>query len=107
MDYDKMLEMYDEILSEGGFVRQGKSMPFTSHNGYMFTLLNKAGEIGFRYSKQRQKEYFEKFNTSYFISYNAKMQGYILLTDEILNDRELTLELLKESYDYICTLEPK
>lgn len=107
MDYKDMLALYDEILIEGGFERKGKTMPYTSHNGHMFTLLNKAGEIGFRYSKQRQKEYFEKFDTSYFISYNAKMQGYILLTDKILNDRGLTLELLKESYEYICTLEPK
>lgn len=107
MSYIEGLRYYDEVVKGSGFARKGKTMPYTSHNGHMFSLFNKAGEIGFRFSKAMQKEYFEKYNTSFFISYGAKMNGYIMITDEMLESKELLCSLLKESYEYICTLDPK
>lgn len=107
MSYQEKLKVYDEILLEAGFKRQGKTMPFTSARGHMFTLFNKAAEMGIRFDKKTQKEYFDKYNTEQYISYNSKMQGYILITDEMLKDRDLVIRLVKESYEYICTLDPK
>lgn len=107
MSYESRLENYDDLVKESGYIRKGKTMPYTSHNGHMFSLFNKAGEIGFRYSKEVQKSYFEKYKTTFFISYGAKMKGYILITDEMLEDKNTVYQLLKESYEYICSLEPK
>lgn len=106
--YKENLEFYDALIGKcNRFERKGKTMPFTSANGYMFSLFNKAGEMGIRFSKQRQKEYFEKYNTSFFISYNAKMQGYILITEEMKKDQDNLIQLLNESYDYVMSLDPK
>jgi hypothetical protein len=55
-------------------------MPYTSANGYMFSLYNKACEIGIRFSKEVKKKYMEEYNTTVYKSYNAVMQGYILIT---------------------------
>ena len=107
MNYKEKLQVFDKLLLKAGFTRKGKTMPYTSHNGHMFTLFNKAGEMGIRFSKERQKEYFDRFNTSYFISYGAKMQGYVLITDMMISDEELVCSLIKESYNYIKTLEAK
>lgn len=68
------LDLYDELVSEcPRFERKGKTMPYTSANGHMFSLLNKEGELGCRFSKQTQKEYFKKYDTSYLISHGARM----------------------------------
>ncbi len=107
MDYDKNLNMYDDIVKISGFIRKGKTMPYTSDFGHMFSLVNKAGEIGFRYSKNTQLDYFDKYETSYFISYGAKMKGYILIPQWVIEDKEVAVRLLKESYEYISTLDPK
>lgn len=107
MNYEEGLKRYDSLLLNAGFNRKGKTMPYTSHNGHMFTLYNKAGEMGIRFSKEKQKEYFLKYDTSYFISYGAKMQGYILLTENMFKDEQLIVRLILESYSYIETLEPK
>lgn len=82
-------------------------MPYTSANGHMFSQFNKAGEIGIRFSKEVQKEYIEKYNTTIFKSYNSVMHGYILITKEMLKDLDNVVKLLDESYDYVMSLEPK
>lgn len=44
--WDKRLKIYDELVANSPRIeRKGKTMPYTSANGYMFSLLNKAGEI--------------------------------------------------------------
>ena len=106
--YKVNLELYDKIVAQcPNFERKGKTMPYTSANGHMFSLLNKDGELGCRFSKEIQEKYFEEFNTSYLISHNAKMKGYIRFTDEMLKNQELLIKLLNESYEYVMSLDPK
>lgn len=106
--YKQRLKEYDELVAQcDRFERKGKTMPYTSANGHMFSLLNKNGELGFRFSKEDQEKYFEKYNTSFLISYNAKMKGYITITDEMWKDKSNLITLLNESYEYVMSLDPK
>ena len=106
--WKERLNLYDALIDTcTRFDRKGKAMPYTSANGYMFSLLNKAGEIGIRFSKETQQKYMAAYNTTIFKSYNATMQGYILITEEMLKDLDNVANLLDESYDYVMSLEPK
>ena len=106
--WEEKIKLYDELVAMcPRFERKGKTMPYTSANGYMFSLFNKASEIGIRFSKEVQKKYLEEYNTTIYKSYNAVMQGYILITEEMLKDRDNVAKLLNESYDYVMSLEPK
>jgi hypothetical protein len=49
----------------------------------------------------------KEFNTTIFKSYRAVMNGYILITDNMLEDLGKLANYLNESYNYIMTLEPK
>ena len=50
------LAQYDKLIAAcTDFERKGKTMPYTSANGYMFSLLNKDGETGIRLSKESGK----------------------------------------------------
>ena len=82
-------------------------MPFTSENGYMFSQLNKDGELGIRFSEERKKQLMEELNTSVFKSYGAVMKGYILIPESLLNDLELMDKFLQESYEYVMSLPKK
>lgn len=105
---EEKLKVYDELIEQcPRFERKGKTMPYTSANGHMFSLFNKANEIGIRFSKEVQKGYMEKYSTTLFKSYNSIMHGYILITEEMLADEENMIRLLNESYDYVMSLEPK
>lgn len=108
MSYEDNLERYDALVAKcHRFKRKGKTMPYTSANGYMFSLLNKAGEVGIRFSKETQKEYLAKFETTMYTSYGATMRGYILITEEMLEDLDTVANYLDESYDYVMSLPPK
>ncbi|WP_052172344.1 hypothetical protein [Psychroserpens jangbogonensis] len=82
-------------------------MPYTSASGYMYSLLNKDAELGFRFSKAVQEKYINEFNSSLYKSYGAIMKGYVLIPDSMLTDLDRLAKLLTESYDYVITLEPK
>ena len=105
---EEQLKIYDELVSKcSRFKRKGKTMPYTSANGYMFSLFNKADEIGIRFSKEVQNKYIQEYDTSIYKSYNAVMRGYILITQDMLEDSNNVAKLLNESYDYVMSLEPK
>ena len=106
--WKEKLELYDKLVTKcPRFDRKGKTVPYTSANGHMFSLLNKDGELGIRFSKEVQEKYIKDFNTTIFKSYGAVMQGYVLIPDHMLEDLDKLSVYLNESYDYVMTLEPK
>lgn len=106
--YEDQLKLYDKLVANcPRFDRKGKTMPYTSANGYMFSLLNKDGKIGIRFSKDVQRKYLDKYNTTLFKSYNAVMRGYVLITEEMIKDSDNIVKLLNESFNYVMSLEPK
>lgn len=106
--WEEKLAVYDQLVAKcPRFERKGKTMPYTSANGHMFSLLNKDGELGIRFSKPVQEKYLEEFGTTVFKSHGAVMQGYVLIPDHMLEDLDHLAEYLNESYDYVLTLAPK
>lgn len=102
------LKIYDELVSQcPRFERKGKTMPYTSANGYMFSLLNKDGQLGIRFSKSVQEKYINQMPTSLFKSHGAIMKGYILIQDFMFDDLDELARYLNESYDYVMSLDPK
>lgn len=106
--WKEKLDIYDQLVAKcPRFVRKGKTVPYTSVNGHMFSLLNKEGELGFRFSKQVQEKHIQEWGTTYFKSHGATMKGYVLIPDHMLEDLDKLSEYLNESYDYVMTLPPK
>ncbi|MEM9261305.1 MAG: hypothetical protein AAGA62_16815 [Bacteroidota bacterium] len=102
------LKLYKDLIAKcPRFEHKGKNMHFTSANGHMFSILNKDGEIGIRFSKEVQKKYLEDFNTTVIKSYGTVMRGYVLIPDEMLEDLDLVAKYLDESYDWVMSLEGK
>jgi hypothetical protein len=106
--WKEKLTLYDKLVAKcPRFERKGKTVPYTSANGYMFSLLNKEGELGFRFSKQGQEKYIQAFGSTILKSHGATMRGYVLIPDKMLEDLDILAEYLNESFDYVMTLEPK
>jgi hypothetical protein len=106
--FEEKLPLYDELVSKcPRFERKGKSMVYTSANGYMFSQLNKAGELGIRFSKEVQEKYMQEWGSTTFTSYGATMRGYVLVPEAMWDDLDRLAGYLNESYDYVMSLEPK
>ena len=108
MSWAENLKKYDAIVAKCEHIeRKGKTMPYTSANGHMFSLLNKAGELGFRYSKEDQTTFMETHQTTLFKSYGAVMRGYVLIPDAMLDDPDTLAAYLQKSHAYVMSLPPK
>jgi hypothetical protein len=107
MTWEGKLALYDELAEKAGIERKGKTVPYTSDNGHMFSLLNKDGELGMRFSKEVQEEYIKKWNTTTFMSHGATMRGYVLIPEDMLKDLDTLANHLKESHEYVMSLDPK
>lgn len=108
MSWDKTVEIYDQLVAKcSNFERKGKTVPYTSANGYMFSLVNKEGEIGIRLPKTLQKEFMEKYSTTGFKSHGANMKDYVLVPESLRSDLDLLADYLERSYQYVMSLKPK
>lgn len=106
--WEKKLALYDELIAKcPGIERKGKTMPYTSANGHMFSQLNKDGELGIRFSEDVKKRYMQQFNTTEFKAYGAVMKGYVLMPEKMWKDMKTLARLLKESHTYVMSLETK
>jgi len=109
MTFTEALQHFDAAVAlVDGLQRKGKSMPYTGDNERMFGLVNKAGEIGVRLSKEEQNAFVAEYpNNGIYKSYGAVMKDYIHLPDSLVKDSEKLAFYLQKSWDYIITLPPK
>ncbi|MCB0700856.1 MAG: hypothetical protein H6551_04450 [Chitinophagales bacterium] len=107
MSYADNLALYDKVAAAAGIERKGKGMPYTSANGYMFSLLNKDGELGIRLPKDSYKKFIEKNDSGEFRSHGAVMREYVRIPESMLGKTKSLAKLLQESLDYVNSLPPK
>ena len=99
--YNQLVDLMPNIQ------RKGKANPYTSHNGHMFSFLDKEGNLGIRLGESDKKAFEEKYDSPPFIQYNSVMRGYVTVPQELLNDPKALLPYLKMSFEYIDSLKPK
>ena len=106
--WEKKLAIYDRLIAKcPRFERKGKTMPYTSANGYMFSILNKDAQLGIRLSKESGQRFKEEHDTTIFKSHGAVMKDYVLIPDAMLEDLDTLATSLDEAYDHVMSLEPK
>ncbi len=106
--WEEQLAFYDELVAMNpNFERKGKTVPYTSANGHMFSILNKDGELGIRLSKESGERFMEEHQTTRFKSHGAFMRGYVLIPKHLYEDMDLLSKVLQEAYEYVLNLEPK
>ena len=97
----------DAISGTELFEMKGKNMIYTSSNGYMFSMLNKAAEVGVRLSKEDQKEYHALYSSDLYKSHGATMRDYVLVPAELLDRPEELLQWMIKGFEHVNALPPK
>jgi hypothetical protein len=99
--FDKLIDTHPDIE------RKGVTMPYTSLNGHMFTILSKTGSLGIRLPKDERTAFIERYNTQLHEQYGAVMKEYVTVPDDLLQNTEELKKYLEVSYNYIKSLKPK
>jgi hypothetical protein len=107
-EYAANLELYEKLVATYPEVeRKGKTMPYTSRNGHMFSFLTKEGKLALRLSDQDREAFIEKYGTEPVVQYGAEMKEYVEVPQELLRDTEELKNYFNLSYQYTGTLKPK
>ncbi|NIM05590.1 MAG: hypothetical protein GTN65_08230 [Armatimonadetes bacterium] len=107
-EYAANLELYEKVVATNPEVkRKGKTMPYTSHNGHMFSFLTKDGKLALRLTDEDREAFVKKYGTEPVVSYGAVMKEYVEIPQELLQDTDELKQYFALSYQYIGTLKPK
>jgi hypothetical protein len=102
------LAIYEKIIASNPEVeRKGDTIPYTSLNGNMFSLLGKDGALGFRLSKEDREDFIKKYPSAILIQYGTVMKEYVKIPDSLLSNTRELKKYFDMSYEYARSLKPK
>lgn len=100
--------LYDELIAANPTLeRKGKTMPYTSVNGHMFSFLSKEGVMGLRLSENDRNAFISSFDSTLMEQHGRVMKEYVVVPDTLLSDVEQLSEYLQKSWKYVSELKPK
>jgi len=102
------IELYKKLIETVPKVElKGLTMPYTSHNGHMFSFLDKDGKLGLRLSADERETFISKFKTSLCKAHGTVLKEYVEVPDKILKDTKTLKVYFQKSFNYVDTLKPK
>lgn len=102
------LALYEQLVATNPEVeRKGKTMPYTSLNGHMFSFLSKEGVLGLRLPAEEREQFLEQFDTQLCEQYGRVMKEYVEVPDSLLQNTEELKQYFDLSYQYVGSLKPK
>jgi len=100
--------LYEALLATNlAIKRKGATMPYTSVNGNMFSLLTPDGSLALRLPETERESFLKKYNTSLCEQYGVVMKEYVRIPPSLLRNTRDLARYLDMSYRYACSLKPK
>jgi hypothetical protein len=100
--------LYEALLATNPEIeRKGATMPYTSVNGNMFSLLTADGSLALRQPAAEREAFLKRYDTTLCVQYGAVMKEYVQVPAELLRNTRALAKYLDSSYRYACSLRPK
>jgi TfoX/Sxy family transcriptional regulator of competence genes len=100
--------LYDALLATNPeIVRKGATMPYTSVNGNMFSILTPDGTLALRLPEAEREAFLKRYETTLCEQYGVVMKEYVRVPASLLRDTRALAKHLDVSYRYACALKPK
>ena len=107
-DYAEKVKLYEKLVATNPKVeRKGDTMPYTSINGNMFSVLEKDGKMGLRLPEEERNAFIKKYKTKLFEQYGVVRQEYVEVPDALLRKTSELKKFFDLSYVYTSSLRPK
>jgi hypothetical protein len=104
----EVLGLYDQIIATQPDVqRKGATMPYTSHNGHMFSFLKPDGHLALRLPSSERDAFMASYRTGLCEQYGKVMKEYVEVPDSLLRDVDELEPHFEISYRYVDSLKPK
>jgi TfoX/Sxy family transcriptional regulator of competence genes len=105
---DAKLAAYEAVIAQHADLElNGKTMPYASINGNMFSFLAKDGVLAFRFNRAERASFLERHPDAVVEQYGAVMKDYVEIPDAIIEDEDALRRLFARSVEQARALEPK
>lgn len=102
------LDLYDRLIGTmTGVERKGATVPYTSHNGHMFSLMDEQGTLGLRLPKDGIGTFLKKYKTTLREAYGIVQKEYVVVPDALLRKTKDLQPWFRMSFEYVSALKPK
>jgi hypothetical protein len=102
------LALYERLVATNPAIeRKGDTMPYTSLNGHMNSVLTKDGILALRLPDDVRAAFVRKYKTKPVIMYGALMKEYVDVPDALLAKTGELKPYFDASIAYVLTLKPK
>ena len=99
---EEKVELYNKLVaSHTGAVRKGATIPYTSLNGHMYSMLTKGDDVAIRLPEEERIKFIDKYKTKLVEQYGIVQKEYVVVpesllqkTDELKPYFDLSSELL-------------
>jgi hypothetical protein len=100
--------LYDRLVATIPTVqRKGDTVPYTSHNGHMFSYLSKAGTLALRLPDGARETFLKKYKTGLCKQYGVVQKEYVEVPDSLFSKTSELSEYFAMGLAYVRTLKRK
>ena len=104
---DKLI-LYGKLVATNPLVeRKGATVPYTSHNGHMFSYLSKEGKLALRLPPGERDAFLKKYKARLCESYGVVQPEFVEVPDALLAKTAELKKYFEASYEYVVSLKPK
>jgi len=104
----RAVQLYEALVATHPEIeRKGKSSPYTSVNGNMFTVLSADGTLGMRLAAADRDAFIATYGTGPYQAHGTVMKEYVAVPAELLARTSELAPYLAKSYTYAKSLKPR
>jgi hypothetical protein len=108
MEHSKAKALYEKLVATDSRVtRKGDTMPYTSINGNMFSVLHKDGTVALRLPAAERDAFLKKYKTKLSAQYGVVQPEYVVVPDALLARTQELKAFFGVSFAYVSSLKPK
>ncbi len=105
---EEKLFMYDKLVASHAHAEiKGNTVPYTSLNGHMYSMLTKGDELAIRLPEEEMKKFIKKYDTNHPEQNGIVQKKYAVVPDSLLEKTEEVKPYFDMSYKYVRDMKPK
>lgn len=102
------LGLYEALVAtRPGLARKGKTMPYTSVNGHMFSFLTPTGTLALRLPAPDRAAFLERYETALVEQHGHLLPEYVAVPADLLGRVDELKPYFDRSFEYVSALRPK
>jgi hypothetical protein len=105
---EEKIRLYNKLVATlPGSALKGDTIPYTSHNGHMYSFLNKQDVLALKLPPAEITRFLENYHTRLAENYGIVQKEFAEVPDALLQNTDELKPYFEMSFAYVNSLKPK